>query len=134
MKGQAAFEYMAIFIIVMAFVTPVWFYVISLQGDTTNDLYFTYAKNAADKITQTADLVYSQGYPAKLRVKVYMPPNILEAFFDDKTVVLKMAIDSHETYITSLSTGTLTGSLPTSEGVYWLDVEAENDHVQISYT
>jgi len=131
-KAQAAFEYMAIFIIVLAFVIPIWFYVISVQGDTTEDLYMTYTKTAVDKIAQSADLVYSQGYPAKIKVKVYIPQNVIDVSFDQKTVVFKVRVDSHESYITATSTATLTGSIPSDEGVYWLNVEATNDHVQIS--
>jgi len=131
-KAQAAFEYMAIFIIVLSFVIPVWFYVFSVRSNTTEELYFSYAKNAVDKITQTADLVFSQGPPAKLKVRVYIPDNVMDAFVDSKTAVIKLAMDDHETYVTSLSTADLNGTLPSSQGLYWMNIEAMNEHVQIS--
>ena len=132
MKAQAAFEYMAIFIIVLSFVIPVWFYLLTVQQNSVDDLYYAYASTAVDKIAQTADLVYSQGSPAKLRLRVYIPKNVVESLINDKIVGLKLRIKSQETYVTAASTATLTGSVPSNEGLYWIVIEAMNDHVQIS--
>ncbi|MFH1445364.1 MAG: hypothetical protein ABIF08_02700 [Nanoarchaeota archaeon] len=131
MKGQAAFEYIMIFIIVLAFVVPVWFYLITVQTDTTTELHLTYAKIAVENIAEKADLVYSQGAPAKVTIKVYMPKNIINASIVSKTVLLNMKVNSHDTFVTATSTATLDGYLPQTEGVYIFEIEAIDGVVNI---
>jgi uncharacterized protein (UPF0333 family) len=136
MRAQTSFEYLIIIAIVIGFLLPVWAYVSSMQQMNTDQLALAYAKNAVEKITDTASLVYSQGYPAKVVTRVYIPKGIEESIVSDNLLKLRVRTLSgvSDIWATSVGRMNLTEGLNlTSEGVYMLSLEAnQNDYVQIS--
>ncbi|RLJ09600.1 MAG: hypothetical protein DRP15_03155 [Candidatus Aenigmatarchaeota archaeon] len=132
MKAQAAFEYLMIFGVIIAFITPVWIYLSSIQSQTNSQLLLSYAKNAAEQIVDAAELVYSQGPPAKIKIKVYIP-NVVSANITNNTVIFRVRFDSTITDVYSTSSAPLNGSLPQETGNYWITVEAVDSYVNISY-
>jgi uncharacterized protein (UPF0333 family) len=128
MKAQAAFEYMLIVIIVLAFLIPLWSYMITVNSEASDELVLSYAKNTVDSITSTSDLVYSQGPPAKVRVSVFIPSGIQQTNITNKTVTLTVVHSSGTTGIFSQSRARLNGTIPDSKGSYWLEIRAV-DHV-----
>ncbi len=131
-KAQTAMEYLMIFGLVLGMVTPVWIYVTSLEKHAGNELFLSYAQIAADRIADTADLVYSQRPPAKLRVRIYMPDRVQSVNITGKTIIFTLLTDSGITDVYSVSRSDLRGALPSREGNYWVDVEAFDTYVNIS--
>jgi hypothetical protein len=133
MKAQVAFEYMMIFGLAIAFALPVWLYVSSLQQSTGEELSLTYAQNAVKQITGAADLVYTQGPPAKVRLNVYIPDRVEEAsIMGNKTINLKVRTTSGLSDTVSTSVANLSGTIPSSQGSYLIDVESVGEYVQIT--
>lgn len=131
-KAQTAMEYLLIFGLVLGMVTPIWIYVASLERHAGNELFLSYAQIAADRLADTADLVYSQRPPAKLRVKIYVPNSVDDVNITGRMVIFTVQTDSGPTDVYSVSRSDLQGSLPSREGNYWVDVEAFDSYVNIS--
>jgi uncharacterized protein (UPF0333 family) len=132
MKAQPAFEYMLIVIIALAFMIPVWVYVTSVKTETTDELSLSYAKNAVEKMASTADLVYSQGPPAKVKVKVYIPNGVYGFNVTNNTIILDVMYMGNLNPVFGESRARLNGTLPTAEGNYWMQIEAvDNENYDI---
>jgi uncharacterized protein (UPF0333 family) len=131
-RAQSSFEYMMIFGLAIAFAIPVWIYVASLQQSAGEELSISYAQNAVNQITSSADLVYTQGPPAKVRLSVYIPSRVDMINITNRTVNFRLLTSTGVSDVFSTSVANLTGSLPDSEGLYWIDVESMGDHVQVT--
>jgi uncharacterized protein (UPF0333 family) len=137
MRAQSAFEYLVIIGLVITFLIPVWAYVLGTQQQTTNELSLAYANNAVQKIVDTANLVYSQGPPAKVTLRVYVPNGAEGIYVFDKTLDLKVRTTSgiSDVYETSIARLNLTEGLNqtlSDEGIYVIEIEAIDNVVQIS--
>jgi uncharacterized protein (UPF0333 family) len=132
MRGQVSFEYMMIFGLAIAFAIPVWLYVTSLQQDTGQELSLSYARNAVNQITSSADLVYSQGPPAKVRLNVYIPSGIESVNITNRTISFRMRTSAGLSDVFSSSVANLSGTIPQEEGMYWIKVESMGDYVNVS--
>ena len=133
MRAQSSFEYMMIFGLAIAFAIPVWVYVTSLQQSAGEELSMSYAENAVNQITSAADLVYVQGPPAKVRLSVYIPSRVEMINISNKTVNFRVLSSAGASDIFSDSVANLSGTLSSSEGMYWVNVESMGDYVQITH-
>ena len=132
MKVQVAFEYMLIVIIALVFMIPIWIYITTIKTETTSELSLTYAKNAVEKIASTADLIYSQGPPAKVQVSVFIPEGIEDYYIVNNTVNYMVLYSNSFTDVFATSRARLNGTLPTVAGNYWIEIKAvENENYDI---
>ncbi len=127
MKAQAAFEYMLVVILVMSFLVPLWTYTLSVNNEASDELALSYAKNAVETLTSAADLVYTQGAPAKVKVSVFVPEGVEEYNITNRTIILKVVYSGGSTGVFSESRARLNGTIPTSRGTYWMEVRAVDD-------
>lgn len=125
---------LAVIALVLAFLLPVWFYVTSLQVNTATELSQSYAESAASRIVKTADSVFVQGKPAKVKMDVYMPKGVEQANITGRTVIFKLRAGTALSDVAATSISSLNGSLPTSEGTYAVTVQAFDNVVQITYS
>lgn len=131
MKAQAALEYMMIVGLAMLFIIPVWAFIADSQQKTSAEMSLTYGRNAVKLITDTADVIYSQGPPAKFDIAVYIPKNVREITFNGSTIIFYMETEIGTNDVASTSNAILNGSLPTGEGNYWVTIEAADNIVNI---
>lgn len=131
MKGQVAFEFLVVVGIVFAFLIPIWLYTNTLQAQSSDDLGTRLAHNALKKITGTADLVGSQGQPARAVLDVAIPKRVASVNITGKTIIMKMETLAGISDVAYTASTNLNGTLPTSEGLYKIYVEARNGFVQI---
>ena len=124
---------MMIFALAIAFAIPVWVYVTSLQQSAGEELSMSYAENAVNQITSAADLVYVQGPPAKVRLSVYIPSRVEMINITNRTVNFRILSSAGASDIFSDSVANLSGTLSSSEGMYWVSVESMGNYVQISH-
>ena len=132
MKAQTAFEYMVIVLLVMAFITPVWYHLNSVQQSTADQFIYTYAKAALNKLKDNADLVYSQRYDARVTIKIYIPPGVQNISISGNDLRMTVYTSDGVQDVFETTTSTVSGSLPTSEGLYTVLLEAKGDYVEIS--
>jgi hypothetical protein len=90
------------------------------------------ASNSVKKLGQTVDWVYSQGEPAKLKVLIFIPKNVENISFIDKTINWKVRTSSGVSDIYYTTVASLEGSLPTTSGYYNILVQASQNKVNIS--
>ncbi len=117
---------------VLVFLIPVWTYVSGVQMQAGSELSISYARNAAEQIADTAGLVYSQGPPAKVNMRIYIPPGVEEINIIGKTIVLRVRTTAGISDVFSISIAEMNGTIPSQEGNYLVTVEAKDGFVQIS--
>lgn len=137
MRGQSAFEYLIIISIVITFIIPVWAYVLGIQQQTKDVLAISYAENTVHKIADISSLVYSQGPPAKVTIRIYIPSGVERFVVINNTIDIKLRTSAGMSDIYEISTANinLTQGLNdtlSEEGIYLLKIEAKNNVVQIS--
>ncbi len=132
MRGQASIEYLALVGIVLAFIIPVWLYMTSLNTQTGNELSLSYAKNAAKQIADVSSLVYSQGPPAKVSLKLYIPSGVINASLQGNNIVFNVSVGNSYTDVFAVSSAPLNGTLPTEQGTYNIAIQAVGSYVQIN--
>ncbi|MBN2102197.1 MAG: hypothetical protein JW716_04990 [Candidatus Aenigmarchaeota archaeon] len=131
-KGQAAFEYMVIVVIVMMFIIPLWYYGMQTRQGVSGDLSISYAKNTAMKITQTADLLYSQRENASIRIMIHIPDGVQYTNIANRSVLIVVATPSGNVTVLEQSKANITGTIPTVKGDYYYMMRAMGDYVNIT--
>lgn len=131
MRGQAAFEYFLIVIIVMMFITPLWINLEFTKGETYDQMKISYVRNALSKIVESADLVYSQRLGAKVKTRISIPANVDEVNITGDTVSISIMTSNGLVTMRETSIATLNGTIPSHEGMFTILLEAMEDYVQI---
>jgi len=131
MKSQISTEYLIIVSFALMVLIPYILYLTNMSQGFSEDNTLTVASNSVQKIGQTADLVYSRGEPARLKISILMPSNVQEISFIGKTMNWKVKTSSGVSDIYYNSVATLEGSLPTTPGYYNVIVEATDSEVNI---
>ncbi len=136
MKAQAAIEYFVIAGMVMMFMIPIWVYIVTIQQQTSQELSLSYTRNAAKHIADAASLVHSQGFPAKINIKVYIPDGVTNVSIVNKTIIFHMLTGSLESEVWYTSTAELQGedNIPVNEGYYYFDIISHDTYVEINRT
>lgn len=134
MKLQVAMEYLFIVGIVLMFLIPVWVHTTTTQNQASEDLSISYAQAALDKLAATADLVYSQGPPAKVTQNVFVPPSTKSFYTNGKVIILFVSTSSGNSDVWKITKANLVSELPQDEGYYLFTVESINEsYVSITY-
>lgn len=136
MRAQAAVEYFVIAAMVMMFMIPIWAYMVTTQQQASEELSLSYAKNAAKQIADSASLVHSQGAPAKINIKVYIPSGVTDVSIVNKTIIFNVMMGSQESEVWYSSMAEMQGEedIPTSEGYYYFDIISHDSYVEINRT
>jgi uncharacterized protein (UPF0333 family) len=130
-KAQIAMEYMIIVLIVLLFITPAWLYLQQVKGETSDQMGLSYAKNSVTRLAESADMVYSQRLGAKMKISVFVPANVQEVNMTGDTVNMRVLTSNGLVDVWSSSMAQLNGTIPATEGLYWVVVEAMGSYVQI---
>ena len=136
MRGQAAIEYLVIASMLMMFMIPIWVYIMTIQQQTTQELSLSYTRNTAKQMADAASLVHSQGSPAKINIKVYIPDGISNVSIINKTIIFHVLAGPQESEVWYTSTAELQGEddIPINEGYYYFDIISHDTYVEINRT
>jgi uncharacterized protein (UPF0333 family) len=136
MRAQTAIEYFIIAGMVLMFMVPIWAYVVTTQQQTTQELSLTYARNTAKQIADAASLVHSQGSPAKINIKVFIPSGIKNVSIINKTIIFQVLTGPQTAEIWYSSTAEMQGEekIPVNEGYYYFDIISHDTYVEINRT
>jgi len=132
MKAQIAVEYVMIVsigLIIILIGSPYLFKTFTAYSDENR---ISLAKNTVHKIGESADMVFSQGQPAKMKIEVNIPEGIESVSFENKTILFKLKTSSGVNDVFYNTIPQLTGNLPIKSGNYYLSVAAYQDGVNIS--
>jgi len=132
--GQAAIEYMMIISITLVIMIPLLFLVNSYMSYGKDELKIRSLEDSVDSLAEASEMVYFQGYPAKMSINFYVPENVLITNVTDKFIRVRMMTASGITDIVAFTQANLTGNLPTQAGNYKVKIVAQEDGlVNVSY-
>ena len=132
MKAQVAVEYLIITGIGLTLVLISVGYLTNTYQNYSDENKISLAKNTVNKIGETADLVFSQGPPAKMKIEIYIPSGVEEISFSNKTVLFRIKTSAGISDIFYETVPQIVGNLPDKKGNYYVSLSAEEDYVNIS--
>lgn len=132
--GQAAIEYMMIISITLVIMIPLLFLVNSYMAEGKDELRVRALEDSVNSLAEVSDMVYFQGYPAKMTMNFYVPEGVVLAEANENLLRVRIRTSSGNQDIVSFTQANLTGSLPTNSGTYRLSIAAQEDGlVNVSY-
>lgn len=94
MRGQAAFEYLVMFSIVLTILLLLTYYAQDMTERNRSDIISSNAVIAVNKIAEAADIVYTQGEPSQITLSVYIPENLESIDFNNGFIIMKVRVGS----------------------------------------
>jgi len=127
--GQSSLEYMIMLALALAVFTIILVASTQLITGSSSQISVEAAQRGVFEIKEAADFVYVHGHPSKLRIKVYVPPNVKESGIElenNKTVYISLDSPPNQTDVYAVTRGNITGNLSAMwrEGYYIIDVES----------
>lgn len=132
MRGQAAFEYLLLFSLILGILTFLTFYAQQMTESNREDIMASNAIIAVNKIAEASDIVYTQGKPSQITLSVYVPEKVYSIQFSGKMVIMKMNISSSSNDIFAESKAPLQGSISSGSGTKKIMIKAEENYVNIT--
>ena len=126
---------MLIMAISLAILIPLYAYMTSYSNQTRQDLKFKALEDNLESLAEAADIVYSQGYPAKMTINFYVPESAKNfSIINDRVIVMHLSYTDIGTDIAAKSEAIVNGTIPINPGNYRVSVTAQKDGwVNISY-
>jgi len=131
-RAQIAVEYITIlgFVIVSTLVLVVIF---NAHATSMNDQVTGHqVERLAEKIVDTAEAVYFIGEPSRTVLKLYFPQRITNVSLSGRELVFFVRTSFGIDEVVKLSQVNLTGTLPITAGIHYVQVEAQGGEVQLS--
>ena len=128
-KGQAAIEYMMIISISLILLIPLFSLVNSYTARGKDELKIRALEDSVDSLSEAVDMVYFQGYPAKMSVSFYIPESVLITNVTGNLIRVRLRTSSGIMDVTTLTQANITGSIPTDSGTYKIKIKAEESGV-----
>jgi hypothetical protein len=133
MRGQAAFEYLMIFSIVVTLITALVMYAGTITDSNQEELRMANVVTVANNIVESANIVSTQGKPSQITLdSVYMPEGIESINITGNSVWIKVRISSGVNDIFVTSKTNLNGTISTSQGIKKIRIRAEDNYVNIT--
>ena len=132
-KSQVSQEYLIIVGFVAVLTIPLLLVYYTYSTETSDRIRAEQIGHVAKKIADAADSVYYLGEPSQTTIKVYIPERIAEASVNGREIVFKVRIGTSVSDIVQISSANMTGTLPASQGLYYIKIKAREDDVEISY-
>lgn len=133
-KAQAALEYLLIMGIAMLILVPLFSIVSSYTYQSKVRMRINALRDSLQNLAESSDMVYSQGYPAKITTRFYVPEGIVFTNVTQHYFHARLQTAAGLTDLTSRTNANLTGSLPSSPGSYQVQIKmGEEGLVNVSY-
>jgi hypothetical protein len=131
-RGQIAMEYITIlgFVVVSTLIMIVIFHA---EARDMNDTVVSHqVERLAEKIVDTAEAVHFIGEPSRTKLKLYFPPNIVSNSMSNRELIFNVKTSFGVDEVIKVSQVNLTGILPTTSGIHYVQVEARDGEVHLS--
>lgn len=133
-RGQAAFEYLMVMGIALAILIPLFSLVSSYTYRTKVDLRISALDDSLNNMADSADMVYTQGYPAKITTRFYVPEGTVSTGIREHHFTSRIQTNAGPTDIVKRTGANLTGSLPPEPGTYQVSLKmTEEGVVNVTY-
>jgi hypothetical protein len=128
-RGQAAIEYMMIISIVMIIMIPLLYLVNSYMTQGKDELKVRALEDSVDSLAEASEMVYYQGYPAKMTINFYVPEGVTITNVTEDLIRVRVRTSNGDMDVVTRTQANLTGGLPTNSGNYKLNIVAEESGV-----
>ena len=133
-EAQISVEYMFIIGFITVITIPLIIIYQTFTQDSSDEITSSQILQVAKNIVDAAESVYYLGEPSQTTLKVNIPRGVVGANLSSGyEVVFKVKTPAGESDILQSSSVNITGSLPTSEGLYTITVKSKSDYVEVSY-
>jgi len=140
MLGQAAFEYLMMFSIVLVIISFLTFYAQDMTESNRADIIASDAVIAVNKIAEAADIVYTQGKSSQITLSVYIPGNIQSIEFSNNMIIMKVKVGSGITDIFATSkapfccdiTDCTLSCISSDSGTKRISIKSEGSYVNVT--
>ncbi len=112
-KGQASLDQLIIVAIGITLITIIFYFSINLSSDS---MRISQAKDMVEKLSKSADHVYSLGRGSRDVISVYVPDGLVSTNISNNMVHMRVSTSSGESDIFSETKPALIGELPTTPG------------------
>jgi uncharacterized protein (UPF0333 family) len=132
MRGQAAFEYLLLFSLILGILSFLTFYAQQMTDRNREEIMISNAAIAVNKIVEASDIVYSQGKPSQITFSIYIPEKVNSIVFSNKMIIMKIGVSSGFSDIFATSKAPLQGHISINSGSKRIRVKAEENYVNIT--
>ena len=129
--GQISIEYLVIVGFTLAVILGLSVTFGIYQHHNRMSVISAETQSVARSIVDSAQQVYYYGPPTKTTLKVYFPPQIRDINIYDKAIVFQLDSGGSTSDIEAVSSVNMSGSLPVSRGIKYIEVQAKENYVHI---
>lgn len=141
-KAQASTEIMITVAFVVTIMFPLLLIAYMQSANVSDQLAVLQAQQTATRVANYADVIGSEGYPAKMSVQVFMPQNINSIIVGNSTsgigheLVITVRTSSGPTQVVALTLTNIAGQLSNiaKPGTYFINIHAEQNCTQVDPT
>ena len=133
-KSQVSVEYLMIVGFAFVMTIPLLIIYYTYTSESSDRVATTQALGIARDIVDSAESVYYLGKPSQTTMKLSFPDKIRSITISNREIVIKVSTNYGIADVVQVSTVNITGSLPTSQGLYTVLVKAQDGYVQVSAT
>jgi len=138
-RAQASTEIMITVAFVVTIMFPLLLIAYLQSANVSDQLAVQQAQQTVNKIANYADVVGSQGYPARMSIQIFMPTNIENITVGNSTagigheLIINIRTSSGVTQIVGLTLAEVAGDLSkvAKPGTYFIKIYAEENCTQI---
>ena len=132
--SQVSVEYLTIMGFVALVTVPLLVIYFNSVQSTGDEISGRQALQIARKIADASESVFFLGEPSQTTIKAFIPKNIVSAVVNNTYIIFTIKTKDGISDIVQLSSVNMTGTLPTSPGIYSIKVKSESNRVVISYS
>jgi hypothetical protein len=131
-KSQIALEYLIVVALAVSILTPILLYANQTLQTQRENNELILARNSVNKIGQTVDWVFSQGFPAKAEIEIYVPRGVEEINISGKTILFRVKTSAGVSDIYYFTLANVTGNISPIPGYTKVNVEALENEIRVS--
>jgi uncharacterized protein (UPF0333 family) len=130
-KAQVSVEYLILFSFIMGISVVLFVVFQSYTQETQDKIRMAQADQISKKIVQVAEEVFYLGEPSKITITVSIPDNVKAVNIGNNEVFFVLNTQEGDNEIGHISKVNITGTLPTSAGVYEINIESKCGYVEV---
>jgi|GEM_PF-2744717 len=118
-RGQASIEQLIVLALGIGMVTLIFYYSVNFS---TDNIRISQAQDMVEKLSKSADYVYSLGPGSKDVVDVYVPDGIVYTRIDNNTIHVRLSLSSGDSDVFSDTRPVVIGEIPPTPGHHQITV------------
>ena len=129
MKSQISLEYLLLVGLLLAVLSPIFYYSFSTSTQT---IKMNQASNLVKKIANTADTLYALGPNSQDTIEIIVPGGVENITIDNKEVLLAINLFKGISYIGMDTKTNISGTINTKAGDYHITLKNENNTIKVT--